>query len=63
MGDLEKKFEKELGPDARVIACRFPLPSHKPDEIADHGIDTVWVYEHFGRRRENSNSTSSSGTG
>ncbi|EEC14740.1 conserved hypothetical protein, partial [Ixodes scapularis] len=44
MPALEQKLADELSSDAWVVACRFPLPSLKPDFTQGTGIDTVWVY-------------------
>ncbi len=51
MGDLELKLSKELSRECRVIACRFPLPSWKPAETIDKGIDTVWLYHQKGQAK------------
>ncbi|XP_074652963.1 ATP synthase subunit C lysine N-methyltransferase-like isoform X2 [Tubulanus polymorphus] len=45
MPDLEKKLAKELNDKGYVIACRFPLPTWRPIQTIDEGIDTVWLYE------------------
>ncbi|XP_069469832.1 ATP synthase subunit C lysine N-methyltransferase [Ambystoma mexicanum] len=45
MPQLERKLQKELQDDARVIACRFPFPHWVPDHTAGEGVDTVWTYE------------------
>lgn len=45
MPQLAKKLEQELKADARVIACRFPFPSWRPDQVAGEGIDMVWAYD------------------
>uniref|UniRef100_A0A8C6EB08 ATP synthase c subunit lysine N-methyltransferase n=1 Tax=Moschus moschiferus TaxID=68415 RepID=A0A8C6EB08_MOSMO len=45
MAQLEKKLERELGDDARVIACRFPFPHWTPAQVTGEGIDTVWAYD------------------
>ncbi|PNI42257.1 FAM173B isoform 1 [Pan troglodytes] len=45
MLQLEKKLERELEDDARVIACRFPFPHWTPDHVTGEGIDTVWAYD------------------
>lgn len=44
MHDLEKKLLNEVRADAKVIACRFPLPNLRADKIIGGGIDTVWLY-------------------
>nr|CAD7392683.1 unnamed protein product [Timema cristinae] len=44
MPELQTKLSRELCDEACVIACRFPLPSWKPDFILGSGVDTVWVY-------------------
>ncbi|XP_049624981.1 ATP synthase subunit C lysine N-methyltransferase [Suncus etruscus] len=48
---LAEKLEQELAEDARVVACRFPFPSWKPDQVAGEGIDTVWAYDARSFRR------------
>lgn len=35
----------EMKDDARVLACRFPLPNWKPTEVIEEGIDSVWLYQ------------------
>lgn len=45
MPQLEKKLEKELACNARIIACRFPFPCWIPDHTTGEGIDTVWAYD------------------
>lgn len=44
MTDLEKKLLAEANKDAKIIACRFPLPNLKPIRVIGDGIDTVWLY-------------------
>lgn len=44
MPALERKLVDELNSGAWVVACRFPLPTLKPDFTQGTGIDTVWVY-------------------
>lgn len=45
MPQLAQKLEQELGADARVVACRFPFPGWRPDQVAGEGVDTVWAYD------------------
>uniref|UniRef100_A0A452I7M8 ATP synthase subunit C lysine N-methyltransferase n=2 Tax=Gopherus agassizii TaxID=38772 RepID=A0A452I7M8_9SAUR len=45
MPQLEKKLEKELDHNARVVACRFPFPHWMPDHTTGEGIDVVWAYD------------------
>ncbi|KAM5156792.1 ATP synthase subunit C lysine N-methyltransferase isoform 3-T3 [Mantella aurantiaca] len=45
MPQLEKKLQKELSDQARVVACRFPFPHWVPSHIFGEGVDTVWVYD------------------
>lgn len=47
MRDLEIKCQKEMKTDAVVVACRFPLPSSKPDKVVGEGIDKVWLYKNL----------------
>ncbi|CAL1531368.1 unnamed protein product [Lymnaea stagnalis] len=44
MKPLQEKLAKEMLPDARIVACRFPLPSWKPVLVQGEGLDTVWLY-------------------
>lgn len=44
MADLEPKMLSELGSDAHIIACRFPLERLRPVAEIGVGIDTVWLY-------------------
>ena len=44
MPALKDKLMSEAKPDAKIIACRFPMPSWKPAESIDEGIDSVWLY-------------------
>lgn len=44
MTDLEKKLLREANKDAKIIACRFPLPNLEPIRVIGGGIDTVWLY-------------------
>lgn len=44
MTDLEKKLLREANKDAKIVACRFPLPNLKPIRVIGDGIDTVWLY-------------------
>lgn len=54
MPELEKLFNQaSLDREAlntsesfSVIACRFPLPNRKPDQVIGSGIDSVWVYQY-----------------
>ncbi|XP_054993862.1 ATP synthase subunit C lysine N-methyltransferase [Sorex araneus] len=45
MPQLAQKLEQELGADARVVACRFPFPGWRADQVAGEGMDTVWAYD------------------
>ena len=45
MKDLEVKLLKEMKPESRVVACRFPLPNLKLIDTIGEGIDSVWTYE------------------
>ena len=45
MPKVEKKCLDELEDNSTVVACRFPLPSVKPDRVIGEGIDTVWRYD------------------
>lgn len=44
MNDLEKKLLSEANKEAKIVACRFPLPNLKPIRVVGDGIDTVWLY-------------------
>ena len=44
MPKLQEKFAREMKSDARVLACRFPLPDWQPEAVICAGIDTVWRY-------------------
>ncbi|XP_036323554.1 ATP synthase subunit C lysine N-methyltransferase [Rhagoletis pomonella] len=44
MKDLESKLIAESKENAKIIACRFPLPGLQPQSVAGDGIDTVWFY-------------------
>ncbi|XP_062898408.1 ATP synthase subunit C lysine N-methyltransferase-like isoform X2 [Mobula hypostoma] len=44
MESLEKKLQKELKNDARVVACRFPFPSWIAEHESGKGIDAAWLY-------------------
>lgn len=44
MAELSDKLTVEMGADARVIVCRFPLPNWTPITTVGSGIDAVWVY-------------------
>ncbi len=44
MPKLQEKFANEIKSDARVLACRFPLPDWQPEAVICAGIDTVWRY-------------------
>ncbi|KAH6938912.1 hypothetical protein HPB50_014837 [Hyalomma asiaticum] len=48
MAPLERKFVHQLRPGSWVLACRFPLPTLKPDETCGSGVDTVWLYRMAG---------------
>ncbi|EDW81645.1 uncharacterized protein Dwil_GK12186 [Drosophila willistoni] len=45
MQDLEHKLIAECPHDAKVIACRFPLPHLQPEHTIDDGVNTVWFYD------------------
>lgn len=45
MQQLQDKFQVEMKDDARVLACRFPLPHWKPTQVIEEGIDSVWLYQ------------------
>lgn len=45
MQDLEKKIIAESPVNAKVIACRFPLPNLQPQRITEEGVNTVWFYD------------------
>ncbi|XP_028852476.1 protein N-lysine methyltransferase FAM173A [Denticeps clupeoides] len=42
---LGEKFLKELPDDARVIACRFPIPDWPCAASEGHGLDQAWAYD------------------
>ncbi|XP_028405407.1 protein N-lysine methyltransferase FAM173B-like [Dendronephthya gigantea] len=44
MPKLQEKFSDEMKCDAKVLACRFPLPDWQPEAVICAGIDTVWRY-------------------
>lgn len=44
MPKLQAKCAEEMKPDARIVACRFPLPDWQPEAVICAGIDTVWRY-------------------
>jgi SAM-dependent methyltransferase len=48
---LEAKFERELAPGSRVVACDFPLPTRKPTTTVKIGEawqlgQTLYIYEY-----------------
>ncbi|XP_050322504.1 ATP synthase subunit C lysine N-methyltransferase [Bactrocera neohumeralis] len=45
MKDLEKKLIAESSSNAKIIACRFPLPNLQPQRIIEEGVNTVWFYD------------------
>lgn len=45
MESLEKKLQKELKDDAKIVACRFPFPSWISVHESGKGIDTAWLYD------------------
>jgi len=45
MPELEAKLTRELGPGARVVACRFRFPTWTPVREIGSGVDTVWTYQ------------------
>lgn len=45
MEKLETKFNEEVNDNARIVACRFPLPNWKPVQTIGSGVDTVWLYK------------------
>ncbi len=48
MGDLEKKFEKELKSGTKVVCYAFKLPNRIPDKIIDsdvsNGSGKIYIY-------------------
>ncbi|TRY88897.1 hypothetical protein DNTS_021989 [Danionella cerebrum] len=42
---LGRKLEKELPDEARVIACRFPIPDWTPTATEGKGLDQTWAYD------------------
>lgn len=44
MPALREKLFREMKEESKVIACRFPIPSWKPSDMIEDGIDSVWVY-------------------
>ncbi|CAD6994009.1 unnamed protein product [Ceratitis capitata] len=45
MQDLEKKLIAEAPGNAKIIACRFPLPNLQPKSLIEDGVNTVWFYD------------------
>eukprot|EP00729_Bicosta_minor_P010324 gene10324-25505_t len=45
MPELQGKLTEELGEDARLLVCRFPIPDLVPTETFGSGIDSVWLYD------------------
>ena len=45
MEELSGKLADEMGDDACVVACRFPIESWSPREVIEEGIDSVWLYD------------------
>ncbi|XP_062126772.1 ATP synthase subunit C lysine N-methyltransferase [Drosophila sulfurigaster albostrigata] len=57
MQDLEHKLIAECPHNAKIIACRFPLPQLEPQRIIEDGVNTVWFYDLSKQSRpENNNS-------
>ncbi|XP_066507428.1 ATP synthase subunit C lysine N-methyltransferase-like isoform X2 [Hoplias malabaricus] len=50
MQDLEEKLLKELPSDARVVVCRFPLPSWSQSCTKGTGLDQAWAYDVYTAR-------------
>ena len=44
MPALEAKLARELSTSSRVVACRFPFPSWRPESELGAGVDRVWIY-------------------
>lgn len=42
---LARKLERELPDEARVIACRFPIPDWTPTATEGEGLDQAWAYD------------------
>lgn len=42
---LGEKLIKELPDDARVIACRFPIPNWPPQSSVGSGLDQAFAYD------------------
>lgn len=40
---LHNKLKQQMASDAKVVACRFPLPC-AASLTAGEGLDTVWLY-------------------
>lgn len=45
MQQLETKLASDLNANSEVVACRFPFPNWKAEEIYGEGIDAVWLYK------------------
>lgn len=45
MQDLEHKLIAECPHNAKIIACRFPLPQLQPTRVIEEGVNTVWFYD------------------
>lgn len=45
MNDVEQKLIKELKPETKIIACRFPMPNLIPVKTIEAGVDSIWTYE------------------
>ena len=45
MKDLEHKLIAESPHDAKIIACRFPLPHLEPQRVIEDGVNSVWFYD------------------
>ncbi|XP_023175633.1 ATP synthase subunit C lysine N-methyltransferase [Drosophila hydei] len=45
MQDLEHKLIAECPQNAKIIACRFPLPQLQPARVIEEGVNTVWLYD------------------
>ena len=53
MPKLQTRLANEMKPDARLLACRFPLPDWQPEAVISAGIDSVWRYKKQGNIQNN----------
>ncbi|XP_030374004.1 ATP synthase subunit C lysine N-methyltransferase [Scaptodrosophila lebanonensis] len=53
MKDLEHKLISECQHNAKVIACRFPMPHLQPERTIEDGVNTVWFYDLSKQGRQN----------